>query len=102
MTVDMCVDEAVHTQFGGGPSMEPPSPCLGAPLRELAKGRKPQAWVELISLPTPWSSWEMTHRSNEGVSECVCVCVVCVGCVCVGASWLLRKLGGYFRVDWCK
>ena len=72
----MCVDEAVHTQFGGGPSMEPPSPYLGAPLRELAEGRKPQAWMELISLPTPWSSWEMTHRSNEGVSECVCVCVL--------------------------
>lgn len=59
-----------------------PVVLLGGSLEraELAEGRKPQAWVELISLPTLWSSWEMTHRSNV----CVCVCT----------SGLQRALGG--------
>ena len=65
VALDVCVDVAVHTQVGGGHPWSPHHHAWRAPLRDPVDGRKPQAWVELISLPTPWSSWEMTHGSNE-------------------------------------
>lgn len=52
-----------------------------------AEGRKCQAWVEQISLPSLWSSWEMTHRSNERV------CVY---------EWTAERVGGFMSVNWYK
>lgn len=40
VALDMCVDVAMHTQVGGGPSMEPPSPCLGGTFERASGGQE--------------------------------------------------------------